>query len=29
MNYHVKDLNLAAAGRQKIAWAEQEMPVLS
>ena len=28
MNYHVKDLNLAAAGRQKIAWAEQEMPVL-
>ncbi len=28
MNYHVKDLNLATAGRQKIAWAEQEMPVL-
>jgi len=28
MNYHVKDLDLATAGRQKIAWAEQEMPVL-
>jgi len=28
MNYHVKDLNLATAGRQKIVWAEQEMPVL-
>ncbi|BCX06088.1 MAG: adenosylhomocysteinase [Candidatus Roseilinea sp.] len=28
MNYDVKDMNLATAGRYKIEWAEQEMPVL-
>lgn len=28
MNYNVKDINLATAGRYKIEWAEQEMPVL-
>ncbi len=28
MNYEVKDLSLAAAGRNKIEWAEMEMPVL-
>ncbi len=27
-NYHVKDLSLAEAGQQRIAWAEREMPVL-
>ncbi len=26
--YHVKDLSLAEAGQQRIAWAEREMPVL-
>ncbi len=26
--YHVKDLSLAKAGQQRIAWAEREMPVL-
>jgi len=28
MNYDVKDMTLATAGRYKIEWAEQEMPVL-
>ncbi|MGQ9621991.1 MAG: adenosylhomocysteinase [Candidatus Caldatribacteriaceae bacterium] len=28
MDYHVKDLNLAPLGRQKIEWAKREMPVL-
>ncbi len=28
MNYHVKDVNLAPLGRQKIEWARREMPVL-
>ncbi|MCX7938063.1 MAG: adenosylhomocysteinase, partial [Thermoflexales bacterium] len=28
MNYEVKDLSLASAGRNKIEWAEAEMPVL-
>ena len=28
MNYDVKDMNLATAGRYKVEWAEQEMPVL-
>ncbi len=28
MDYHVKDLELAPAGRRRIAWAEREMPVL-
>lgn len=28
MNYKVKDIKLAAQGRLKIAWAEQQMPVL-
>src|SRR3982750_5063596 len=27
-NYDVKDLGLAAAGRKRIEWAENEMPVL-
>ncbi len=28
MDYHVKDLDLAPAGRLRIEWAEREMPVL-
>jgi adenosylhomocysteinase len=28
MEYEVKDLNLAAEGRRRIEWAEQDMPVL-
>ena len=28
MNYDVKDIGLATAGRYKIEWAENEMPVL-
>jgi adenosylhomocysteinase len=28
MNYDVKDMNLATAGRYKIEWSENEMPVL-
>jgi adenosylhomocysteinase len=27
-NYHVKDLRLADAGRKRIVWADQDMPVL-
>lgn len=29
MEYHVRDLDLAPSGRQKIEWAQREMPVLS
>ena len=28
MNYDVKDIKLAANGKQLIEWAEREMPVL-
>ncbi|MBT5714198.1 adenosylhomocysteinase, partial [Candidatus Poribacteria bacterium] len=28
MNYDVKDLGLAEAGKQRIEWAESSMPVL-
>lgn len=28
MNYDIKDINLAAAGKQRIEWAENDMPVL-
>jgi adenosylhomocysteinase len=28
MKYHVKDLKLAAKGRDRIEWAERFMPVL-
>ncbi|MBI2560308.1 MAG: adenosylhomocysteinase, partial [Planctomycetes bacterium] len=28
MNYDIKDINLAKAGRQRIDWAGNDMPVL-
>jgi adenosylhomocysteinase len=28
MNYHIKDIGLAAKGKQRIEWAERDMPVL-
>lgn len=28
INYHIKDINLAPIGRQRIEWAAREMPVL-
>jgi len=28
MDYHVKDMDLAPAGRLRMEWAEREMPVL-
>ena len=29
MDYDVKDLSLAAAGKARIEWADQDMPVLA